>query len=51
MSHERMSQKNELWKHFKGDLYEVLEVVMHTETRESLVIYRCIKTKADSKKE
>lgn len=28
------------YKHFKGGLYTVLGVAIHTETKESLVIYR-----------
>lgn len=33
----------EIWKHFKGNLYEILECpVVHTETREAYVVYRAL---------
>jgi hypothetical protein len=30
------------YRHYKGKLYEVLKVVMHTETNERLVLYRAL---------
>jgi hypothetical protein len=30
------------YRHYKGKLYEVLGVVMHTETNEKLVLYRAL---------
>ena len=36
----REIQKNRVYKHFKGDYYLVEDVVVHSETREKLVIYR-----------
>jgi len=33
-------QKGEYWEHFKGGVYEILEVAEHTETNEFLVVYR-----------
>jgi hypothetical protein len=31
-----------LYRHYKGQEYEVERVVRHSETEESLVIYRCL---------
>ena len=36
----RTIQANKLYKHFKGGLYETINIVKHTETGERLVIYR-----------
>lgn len=36
-------QHGEIWKHFKGNLYEIIECpVTHTETWEQLVCYRAL---------
>lgn len=36
-------QHGEIWKHFKGNLYEIIECpVTHTETWEQLVCYRVL---------
>lgn len=33
----------DIWKHFKGNLYEILECpVIHTETWEEYVVYRAL---------
>ena len=33
----------DIWKHFKGNLYEILECpVIHMETREEYVVYRAL---------
>lgn len=37
-------KKGETWKHFKGTLYEILEIAEHTETGEKIVIYAAKKT-------
>ena len=34
--------KNRVYKHFKGDLYLVVDFAQHSETDEKLVIYRCL---------
>ena len=36
----REIKKNTIYKHFKGDLYLVVDIAIHSETREKLVIYR-----------
>ena len=34
--------KNRVYRHFKGDLYLVVDFAQHSETDEKLVIYRCL---------
>jgi hypothetical protein len=37
-----MSVQRGIYRHYKGQLYEVLEVAQHSESREKLVIYRAL---------
>lgn len=34
--------KGKIFKHFKGDLYLLLDIAQHTETDEQLVIYKAL---------
>lgn len=36
----KMPKKGEIYKHFKGDLYEVLAIAKHTEIEELMVVYQ-----------
>lgn len=31
-----------IYQHYKGNLYQVLHMAQHSETKESLVVYRCL---------
>lgn len=32
----------DIYRHYKGSLYQVLHTAQHSETEESLVVYRCL---------
>ena len=34
--------KGRVYKHFKGDLYLVEDIVLHSETKEKMVLYRAL---------
>ena len=38
----REIKKNALYRHFKGDLYLVEDIAIHSETREKYVVYRAL---------
>ena len=40
MDHLTVSQG--IYRHYKGNLYQVLHTAHHSETEEALVVYRCL---------
>jgi len=42
----RAPKKGEIYKHFKGNLYEVLAIAKHTETEEMMVVYQEVEGEA-----
>lgn len=41
-----MVHRGQIYQHYKGNCYLVLEIATHTETNEELVIYANVKNKA-----
>ena len=39
---ERKIEIKKIYRHFKGDLYFVEDIAIHSETRESYVVYRAL---------
>ena len=37
-----MSLKKGIYRHYKGNLYELLEIATHSETLEKMVVYRAL---------
>ena len=38
----QIPEKNSIYRHFKGNLYQVVQTAINTETNETMVIYRSL---------
>ncbi len=39
--------KGSIWKHYKGNLYELVDIAKHSETLEEMVVYRALYGESD----
>ena len=37
-----LPKPNQVYRHFKGDLYKILDIAEHTENHERLVVYKAL---------
>ncbi len=42
MAEQQQTIPQGIYQHYKGNLYQVLHTAQHSETEESLVVYRCL---------
>lgn len=35
-------RENEIYRHFKGNLYQIVAIAIHSETKEEMVVYRAL---------
>ena len=42
MAEENHTVPQGIYRHYKGSLYQVLHTAQHSETEESLIVYRCL---------
>ena len=38
----RRPEPNQIFRHFKGNLYKIITVAIHTETQEEMVVYQAL---------